>query len=170
MSGSTSSRLSTGTSSSHAAASSGVSFPGCDTPEHLADAMKVQGPNRSGSVVPPSYDSLGGLGTSVRARQKFTHLRLILTDIPDAVVGFSGGVDSSFLAVVARDAIGDALTAVIADSPSIPRRELTEAIEFAGRHDIRLEVVRTNEMEDPDTGATVRTGAPSARRRSPTPC
>jgi pyridinium-3,5-biscarboxylic acid mononucleotide sulfurtransferase len=82
-------------------------------------------------------------------RQKFTHLRLILTDIPDAVVAFSGGVDSSLLAVAARKAIGDAVTAVIADSPSIPRRELTEAIEFAGRHDIRLEVVRTNEMEDP---------------------
>ena len=82
-------------------------------------------------------------------RQKFTHLRLILTDIPDAVVAFSGGVDSSLLAVAARESIGDAVTAVIADSPSIPRRELTEAIEFAGRHDIRLEVVRTNEMEDP---------------------
>lgn len=81
-------------------------------------------------------------------RQKFTRLRLILTDIPDAVVAFSGGVDSSLLAVAARDAIGDAVTAIIADSPSMPRRELTEAIEFAGRHDIRLEVVRTSEIED----------------------
>jgi uncharacterized protein len=89
------------------------------------------------------------VGLDLRStRQKFTRLRLILTDIPDAVVAFSGGVDSSLLAVAARDAIGDAVTAVIADSPSIPRRELTEAIEFAGRHDIRLEVVRTNEMED----------------------
>jgi pyridinium-3,5-biscarboxylic acid mononucleotide sulfurtransferase len=83
------------------------------------------------------------------ARQKLAHLRLILSDIPDAVVGYSGGVDSSLLAVVARETIGDALTAVIADSPSLPRRELSEAIAFARRHDIRLEVVRTNEMEDP---------------------
>jgi uncharacterized protein len=82
------------------------------------------------------------------ARKKLGRLRLILTDIPDAVVGYSGGVDSSFLAVVARDAIGDALTAVIADSPSLPRRELREAVEFARRHDIPLEVVRTSEMED----------------------
>jgi uncharacterized protein len=89
------------------------------------------------------------VGLDLRStRQKFTRLQLILTDIPDAVVAFSGGVDSSLLAVAARDAIGDAVTAVIADSPSIPRRELTEAIEFAGRHDIRLEVVRTSEMED----------------------
>lgn len=82
------------------------------------------------------------------ARKKLGRLRLILTDIPDAVVGYSGGVDSSFLAVVARDAIGDALTAVLADSPSLPRRELSDAVEFARRHDIPLEVVRTNEMED----------------------
>jgi uncharacterized protein len=83
------------------------------------------------------------------ARKKLGRLRLILSDIPDAVVGYSGGVDSSLLAVVARDAIGDALTAVIADSPSLPRRELSEAVGFARRHDIRLQVVRTNEMEDP---------------------
>lgn len=83
------------------------------------------------------------------ARQKFTGLRSILTAIPDAVVAFSGGVDSSLLAVAARDAIGDALRAVIADSPSLPRRELGAAIEFARRHAIPLEVVHTNEMADP---------------------
>ena len=83
------------------------------------------------------------------ARKKFTRLGSILTAIPDAVVGFSGGVDSSLLAVAARAAIGDALCAVIADSPSLPRRELTAAIEFARWHEIRLEVVRTNEMDDP---------------------
>jgi len=90
-----------------------------------------------------------GVANPGSARKKLARLRVILTDIPDAVVGYSGGVDSSFLAVVARDAIGDALTAVIADSPSLPRRELSEAIAFARRHDIRLEVVRTREMEDP---------------------
>lgn len=89
-----------------------------------------------------------GVANLGSARKKLARLRLILTDIPDAVVGYSGGVDSSFLAVVARDVLGDSVTAVIADSPSLPRRELSEAIGFARRHDIRLEVVRTNEMED----------------------
>jgi pyridinium-3,5-biscarboxylic acid mononucleotide sulfurtransferase len=90
-----------------------------------------------------------GVVNPTSARKKLGRLRLILSDIPDAVVGYSGGVDSSLLAVVARDAIGDALTAVIADSPSLPRRELSDAVGFARRHDIRLQVVRTNEMEDP---------------------
>jgi uncharacterized protein len=92
------------------------------------------------SVVASGVDSVG---------QKVARLHSILTAIPDAVVGFSGGVDSSFLAVAARDAIGDALHAVIADSPSLPRRELDAAIAFAHRHDLPLEVVRTDEMADP---------------------
>jgi uncharacterized protein len=96
-----------------------------------------------------SYTRSVGVVNLGSARKKLAHLRLILTDIPDAVVGYSGGVDSSFLAVVARGAIGDAVTAVIADSPSLPRRELSEAIGFARRHGIHLEGVRTNEMEDP---------------------
>jgi pyridinium-3,5-biscarboxylic acid mononucleotide sulfurtransferase len=90
------------------------------------------------------------VGTSPgTVREKLDDLRLILSDIPEAVVAYSGGVDSSFLAVVARDAIGDAVTAVIADSPSLPRHELSRAIELAHRHELPLEVVRTNEMEDP---------------------
>ncbi len=92
------------------------------------------------SVVASGVDSVG---------QKVARLHSILTAIPDAVVGFSGGVDSSILAVAARDAIGDALHAVIADSPSLPRRELDAAIAFAHRHDLPLEVVRTDEMADP---------------------
>lgn len=111
----------------------------------------------SRSKVPESYPErrlprarLGPVGVDLpSARQKLARLRLNLTAIPDAVVGFSGGVDSSLLAIVAREAIGDALSAVIADSPSLPRGELAEAIEFARRHDIRLEVVRTDELADP---------------------
>lgn len=80
---------------------------------------------------------------------KLSRLRAILATIPDAVVGFSGGVDSSLLAVVARDVMGDRVTAVIADSPSLPRRELDEAIELARRHDVPVEVVRTDELEEP---------------------
>jgi uncharacterized protein len=105
-------------------------------------------PNRIGSLRPSGYARWVGMGLGA-ARQKLGRLRRILASIPDAVVGYSGGVDSSFLAFVARDVIGDALDAVIADSASLPRRELTQAIAFTRRHDIRLEVVRTNEMDDP---------------------
>jgi len=88
-------------------------------------------------------DSLGA------ARQKLHGLRSVLSQIPDAAVAFSGGVDSSLLAVVARDVIGVGLRAVIADSPSIPREELAGAVRFARAHDVPLEVVHTKEMDDP---------------------
>jgi uncharacterized protein len=121
---------------------------GRDAFEHLTDVIQIHVPNRNGRLELPSYARWVGVDLAM-ARRKLGHLRSILAPIPDAVVGFSGGVDSSFLAVVARDVIGDALDAVIADSPSLPRRELTQATEFARRHDIRFEVVHTSEMDDP---------------------
>jgi uncharacterized protein len=109
---------------------------------------RSKGRNRIGAPAGRRYTRSVGVDLG-SVRQKFVHLRVILADIPDPVVGFSGGVDSSLLAVAARDAVGDALRAVIADSPSLPRRELSGAIEFARRHQIRLEVVQTDEMANP---------------------
>lgn len=82
-------------------------------------------------------------------RQKVAELRRIVNSIPDPAVAFSGGVDSSLLAVVAREVHGDAMRAVIADSPSLPRDELAAAIRFADAHDLPLRVVHTTELEDP---------------------
>jgi pyridinium-3,5-biscarboxylic acid mononucleotide sulfurtransferase len=109
---------------------------------------RSKGRNRIGEHASRRYTRSVGVDMG-SARQKLAHLRVILADIPDPVVGFSGGVDSSLLAVAARDSVGDALSAVIADSPSLPRRELRAAIGFARRHQIRLEVVHTNEMTNP---------------------
>jgi uncharacterized protein len=63
-------------------------------------------------------------------------------------VAYSGGVDSVFLARVARDVLGDKSLAVIADSASLPRRELQEALEIAERFQIPVRVVRTQEFEN----------------------
>jgi uncharacterized protein len=82
------------------------------------------------------------------ARRKLGELRSILRRIPDPVVGFSGGVDSSLLAIVARQEVGERLRAVIADSPSLPRHEFEAAVGLARRHDVPLEVVATDELHD----------------------
>jgi uncharacterized protein len=65
-------------------------------------------------------------------------------------VAYSGGVDSVFLARVARDVLGDKSLAVIADSPSLPRRELEEALDIARKFQIPVRVVRTQEFENPN--------------------
>jgi uncharacterized protein len=63
------------------------------------------------------------------------------------LVAYSGGVDSAFLAWAAYQVLGTDMLAVIADSPSLARTHLREAIEFAREHGIPIEIVATNELE-----------------------
>ncbi len=66
------------------------------------------------------------------------------------LVAYSGGVDSVFLARVAHDVLGEKAVAAIADSPSLPRRELQEALEIAARIGIEVRVLRTTEFDNPN--------------------
>ena len=63
-------------------------------------------------------------------------------------MAYSGGVDSVLLAKVAHDALGNDALAVIADSPSLPRRELQEALEIARQFGFPVRVIKTDEMAD----------------------
>jgi len=80
---------------------------------------------------------------------KLDQLRNLLRSYGSCLVAYSGGVDSVFLARVARDVLGDKSLAVIADSPSLPRRELEEALEIAEKFQIPVRVVRTQEFQNP---------------------
>jgi len=80
---------------------------------------------------------------------KLKDLRRALAELPASTVAFSGGADSALLAAVGRRVMGDRVVAAIADSPSLPRRELRSAVEFAERHAIDLHVIQTTELEDP---------------------
>ncbi len=64
------------------------------------------------------------------------------------MVAYSGGVDSVLLARVARDVLGEKSLAVIADSPSLPRRELEEALAIAQQFDFPVRVIHTKEFEN----------------------
>ena len=64
------------------------------------------------------------------------------------MIAYSGGVDSVLLAKVAHDALGDGALAVIADSPSLPRRELEEALEVSRQFGFPVRVIKTDEMAD----------------------
>lgn len=62
------------------------------------------------------------------------------------MVAYSGGIDSALLAVVAHRALKNDMLAVIADSPSLARREYRLAIEFSQKMGFPLKVVRTAEF------------------------
>jgi uncharacterized protein len=81
---------------------------------------------------------------------KLDQLRELLRSYGSCLVAYSGGVDSVFLARVARDVLGDKSLAVIADSASLPRRELDDALDIADKFQIPVRVVRTQEFENPN--------------------
>lgn len=73
-----------------------------------------------------------------------------LKSLGSLLVAYSGGTDSAYLAYAAHQALGERMLAVIADSPSLPRRELADALAFAERHNIPVRVLQTQELQKPE--------------------
>jgi uncharacterized protein len=77
-------------------------------------------------------------------------LDALLRHLGRVLIAYSGGVDSAFLAWAAHQSLGTGMLAVIADSPSLARTHLADAIAFAQECKIPLEVVVTDELERPE--------------------
>ena len=80
--------------------------------------------------------------------EKYDNLRALLRSCGSCLVAYSGGVDSVFLAYVARQALGEKSLAAIADSPSLPRREFEGALALADQFHFPVRVVRTREFDN----------------------
>ena len=82
--------------------------------------------------------------------QKSQALDTRLRELGSVMVAYSGGTDSAFLAWAAFRALGERSLAVIADSASLPRKELAAALAFAHSHAIPIKVIYTDELSNPD--------------------
>jgi len=80
---------------------------------------------------------------------RLARLRAQLDALPSLAIAFSGGVDSSVLLHAARARLGERALGVIADSASLPRRELELARAAASRIGVELLVIATQELADP---------------------
>jgi uncharacterized protein len=109
-----------------------------DAETKLAQPGNAEGlPDRE---VPPAAET----GSKLRA------LEARLKQAGSLMVAYSGGVDSAFLAAPAHRVLGSRMLAVLADSPSLARRDFEQACAFARDQEMPLHIVETEEMERPE--------------------
>src|SRR5256885_10828415 len=81
---------------------------------------------------------------------KQQRLKDTLRALGRTLIAYSGGVDSAYLAWIAHEVLADDMLAVIADSSSLARTQLNDALAFAKEHRIPVEVIQTAEMDRPE--------------------
>ncbi|QHS17047.1 ATP-dependent sacrificial sulfur transferase LarE [haloarchaeon 3A1-DGR] len=103
----------------------------------------------SRSTTGATTDGLDRDALSTPIARKADLVRESLAALDGAVIAFSGGVDSSVVAALAHDALGDDAVACTAKSETLPAAELDDAVRVAEEIGIRHEVVEFSELADP---------------------
>lgn len=80
-------------------------------------------------------------------QNKLEKLKSYLKELGSLAVGFSGGVDSSFLLAVAKEVLGDRVIAITGKDASVPEREINEAKIFCESRGIKHIICKVNPLE-----------------------
>jgi uncharacterized protein len=100
---------------------------------------------RSGPLGPGAVEL-----TPMEPATKSALLRETIASLGSVLVAYSGGTDSAYLAYVSHLTLGDRMLAVIADSASLPRKELAAALAFTAQHGIPTQILQTAELDKPE--------------------
>jgi uncharacterized protein len=102
------------------------------------------------TIIPPAgnADSETSSGEATALKQRALEERL--AQLGSLMVAYSGGVDSAFLAAAAHRVLGSRMIAVLADSPSLARRDFEQACDFARTQGIPLHIIATEELNRPE--------------------
>src|SRR5690242_1515100 len=105
------------------------------------------------SHIPLSHFEMTNMLPSAALTEAILKLQALeerLSKLSKVMIAYSGGVDSAFLAATAHRVLGNGALAVLADSPSLARRDLEQATGFARSVGMPLEVVATSELDRPE--------------------
>ena len=86
----------------------------------------------------------------IMLEQKLGQLKTIFAEMEQALIAYSGGVDSTLVAKIAYDVLGDRAIAVTAVSPSLLPEELEDAQVQAAEIGITHKIIDTHEMDNPN--------------------
>jgi pyridinium-3,5-biscarboxylic acid mononucleotide sulfurtransferase len=89
-------------------------------------------------------------GSVAEIQTKLEALEAQLQQLGSVMIAYSGGVDSAFLAATAHRVLGDRMLAVLADSPSLARRDMEQAAGFAQHLNMPLRIIQTEELDKPE--------------------
>jgi uncharacterized protein len=109
---------------------------------------------RAQTQIPQAGDAMSGPDhapdSGVAAALKLHTLEERLGQLDSLMVAYSGGVDSAFLAATAHRVLGPRMLAVLADSPSLSRRDFEAACDFARTQQMPLHIIATEELNRPE--------------------
>jgi pyridinium-3,5-biscarboxylic acid mononucleotide sulfurtransferase len=82
--------------------------------------------------------------------EKLEQVKTLFSEMEQALIAYSGGIDSTLVAKIAHDVLGDRALAITAESPSLLPEDLEDARIQAAEMGIAHEVVQTHEMDNPN--------------------